>query len=62
MHRWTAPEKAEVLRLRAAGLGWPEIHKRLGLSVSLRALRFAGYRWGAVRRPQYKPRSRRPAP
>jgi hypothetical protein len=34
MHRWTAAEKAEVLRLRAAGLSWPEIHKRLSLQVS----------------------------
>jgi hypothetical protein len=45
-HRWTDTEKAEVLRMRAAGLCWPEIHKRLGLPVSLRALRTAGYRWG----------------
>ena len=62
MHIWTTTEKAEVLRLRAAGLSWPEIHKRLGLPVSLPALRFAGYRWGVAKRPQYKPRSRRTAP
>jgi len=62
MRRWTAAEKAEVLRLRAAGLGWPEIHRRLGLPVSLRALRTAGYRWGVAKRPQYNPRSRRTAP
>ena len=62
MHIWTTTEKAEVLRLRAAGLSWPEIHKRLGLPVSLRALRIAGYRWGVAKRPQYKPRSRRTAP
>ena len=47
MRRWTAAEKAEVLRLRAAGLGW---------------LRTAGYRWGVAKRPQYNPRSRRMAP
>jgi hypothetical protein len=55
MHIWTTTEKAAVLRLRAAGLSWPEIHKRLGLAVSLRALRTAGYRWGVAKRPQYKP-------
>ena len=62
MHIWTATEKAEMLRLRVAGLSWPEIHKRLGLPVSLRALRTAGYRWGVAKRPQYNPRSRRTAP
>ena len=62
MRRWTAAEKAEVLRLRAAGLGWPEIHRRLGLPVSLRALRTAGYRSGVVKRPRYNPRGRRTAP
>ena len=56
-HRWTETEKAEVLRLRAAGLSWPEIHKRLGLPVSLHALRDAGYRWGVVKQPRYNPRS-----
>jgi hypothetical protein len=52
MHIWTATKKAEVLRLRAAGLSWPEIHKRLGLQVSLRALRAAGYRWGETAQVQ----------
>jgi hypothetical protein len=62
MHIWTTTEKAEVLRLRAAGLSWPEIHKRLGLPVSLSTLRAAGYRWGVAKRPQYKPPSCRTAP
>jgi hypothetical protein len=56
MHRWTAAEKTEVLRLRAAGLSWPEIHKRLGLPISLRALRHAGYNLGVAKRPRYNPR------
>ena len=60
--RWTETEKVEVLRLRAAGLSWPEIHKRLGLPVSLHALRDAGYRWGVAKRPRYNPRNRRTAP
>ena len=62
MHIWTTTEKAEVLRLWAAGLSWPEIQKRIGLPVSLPALRTAGYRWGVAKRPQYNPRSRRTAP
>ena len=62
MHIWTAAEKAEVLRLRAAGLSWREIHKRLGLPVSLHALRDAGYRSGVEKRPQYNTRGRRTAP
>jgi hypothetical protein len=56
MHRWTAAEKAELLRLRAAGLSWPEIHKQLGLPVSVRALRHAGYNLGVAKRPRYNPR------
>ena len=62
MHILTTTEKAEVLRLRVAGLSWPEIHKRLGLPVSLRALRASGYRWGVAKRPRYNPRNRRTAP
>jgi hypothetical protein len=56
MHRWTVAEKTEVMRLRAAGLSWLEIHKRLGLPVSLRALRHAGYNYGVAKRPCYNPR------
>jgi hypothetical protein len=52
MHRWTTEQKAEVLRLRAAGLCWPEIHKRLGLPVSLSALRHAGDKCGVAKRPR----------
>jgi hypothetical protein len=62
MHIWTTTSKAEVLCLRVAGLGWPAIHKRLGLPVSLHALRDAGYRSGVEKRPQYNTRGRRTAP
>jgi hypothetical protein len=60
MHRWTMEQKAEVLRLRAAGVSWPEIHKRLGLPISLYTLRDTGYKWGVAKRRQYNPRRRTP--
>jgi hypothetical protein len=60
MHRWSAEQKAEVLRLRATGLGWQEIHKQLGLPISLRALRHKGYKLGVAKRPRYNPRGRTP--
>jgi hypothetical protein len=53
-------QKAEVLRLRSAGLSWPEVHKQLGLPISLYALRHAGYKWGVAKRRQYNPRRRAP--
>jgi hypothetical protein len=59
MHRWTMEQKAEVLHLRAAGLSWPEIHKQLGLPVSLRALRHRGYKSGVSKRPRYNPHAGR---